>query len=496
MEKNQNNKENNDQENEFSENNEEYSNSEEEYQEEETNQTNLLQNILQDRKKLILIVVIVIFFFSSIYLIFFKQSKPKNIEQSQINESQALPEKEKILINENALNNLPEIKTPELNISQNKIEDILLNNNDQILIEKPIEPIKQNITPPTPPEKPQIKENKNESANFALPLPNAIPNNQNNSTIITLEPSKPNIQPNSPIINNPNSEDAQRKRMANVLVFANSSNPPDKKDEVLRMINGKTKTKKSGFNSISESYTGLKDRMILTGKIIDLVLESSINTEQDGILRAIVASDVYSESGFNILIPAGSRVLGNYKGEIKYGNFRVNILFNRIIRPDGVDIMLGDMKAINKLGASGIRADKVDNRLGAAFGNSMVIGALSLAALYASRQIDQFTRQDDRNLSNNSNQGNGTSISINLPGLGNNNNDNNDNSKYKSTTQDIIDKSVDPLKNHIEKMQNNLPILIVNQGRKVSMMVDKDIVFNDENAFVFYPNELDELGIK
>ena len=44
-------------------------------------------------------------------------------------------------------------------------------------------------------------------------------------------------------------------------------------------------------------------------------------------------------------------------------------------------------------------------------------------------------------------------------------------------------------------MENDKPILFINQGKKISIIVDKDIVFNDENAYVFYPGELEDMGI-
>ena len=48
------------------------------------------------------------------------------------------------------------------------------------------------------------------------------------------------------------------------------------------------------------------------GKIIDAVLETGINTDFGGEVRAVIGRDVFSESGKMILIPKGSRVFGTY----------------------------------------------------------------------------------------------------------------------------------------------------------------------------------------
>lgn len=48
------------------------------------------------------------------------------------------------------------------------------------------------------------------------------------------------------------------------------------------------------------------------GKMLDVIIESTVNTDFGGEIRAIISRDVYSEWGRNILIPKGSRVLGTY----------------------------------------------------------------------------------------------------------------------------------------------------------------------------------------
>ena len=44
------------------------------------------------------------------------------------------------------------------------------------------------------------------------------------------------------------------------------------------------------------------------GKMLDAIIESAVNTDFGGEIRAIISRDVYSEWGRNILIPKGSRI--------------------------------------------------------------------------------------------------------------------------------------------------------------------------------------------
>ena len=102
------------------------------------------------------------------------------------------------------------------------------------------------------------------------------------------------------------------------------------------------------------------DKTVLQGKLIDAVLETAINTDIPGTLRAIVTRDVYSESGTNILIPKASRLVGSYEAQIKPGQTRVNITWNRLIRPDGIDIAINSI-GTDQLGRAGVAAN-VDNK--------------------------------------------------------------------------------------------------------------------------------------
>lgn len=126
------------------------------------------------------------------------------------------------------------------------------------------------------------------------------------------------------------------------------------------------------------------DSLILQGKVIDAVLETAIDSDLPGRLRAIVARDVYAESGKRILIPKGSRLIGAFdeRNEPRFGQSRVLIVWSRVIRPDGIDAVLDEgsesMIATDFLGRPGARGE-IDNRFAEIFGSAVLISSLTVA---------------------------------------------------------------------------------------------------------------------
>ena len=127
--------------------------------------------------------------------------------------------------------------------------------------------------------------------------------------------------------------------------------------------------------------TGL-DRLVPQGAIIGAVMETALNSDLPGYARAITSRDVRSFDGSTILIPAGSRVIGQYKSGIAQGASRVFVLWTRLIRPDGVSIELAS-PAVDDLGRGGL-GGKVNRhflrRYGGAILTSVISGGISAAA--------------------------------------------------------------------------------------------------------------------
>jgi len=117
---------------------------------------------------------------------------------------------------------------------------------------------------------------------------------------------------------------------------------------------------------------------VTQGTLIPAVLETAINTDVPGYVRAIVSADVRSFDGRHILVPRSSRLIGQYKSGLSAGQKRAYVIWTRLIRPDGVSVNLGS-PAIGFGGETGL-AGKVNSHFFERFGSAMllsVVGGLS-----------------------------------------------------------------------------------------------------------------------
>jgi type IV secretion system protein TrbI len=100
---------------------------------------------------------------------------------------------------------------------------------------------------------------------------------------------------------------------------------------------------------------------IKAGWDIPGVLEQAMNSDLPGEVKALVRSNVYdTATGKYLLIPQGSRLLGTYNSHVTYGQKGLQVIWTRIIYPDGSAIDLDGMVGADAKGNSGFRFD-VDN---------------------------------------------------------------------------------------------------------------------------------------
>ncbi len=132
------------------------------------------------------------------------------------------------------------------------------------------------------------------------------------------------------------------------------------------------------------------DAIVPQGAVIPAVMETAINSDLPGLARAMVTRDVKSFDGKAVLIPRGSRVIGQYKSGVAMGASRVFVIWTRVIRPDGVSIQIGS-PAADPLGRGGL-AGKVDRHFFTRFGGSILTSVLSagVAAVSNTRANSQI----------------------------------------------------------------------------------------------------------
>lgn len=120
---------------------------------------------------------------------------------------------------------------------------------------------------------------------------------------------------------------------------------------------------------------------VTQGTMIPAVLETAINTDVPGYVRAVVSQDVRSFDGKKVLIPRSSRLIGQYQSGVQQGQKRAYVIWQRLIRPDGASINIAS-PAVAFDGTTGLAGD-VDSHFFKRFGSAMllsVVGGLGALA--------------------------------------------------------------------------------------------------------------------
>lgn len=116
--------------------------------------------------------------------------------------------------------------------------------------------------------------------------------------------------------------------------------------------------------------------LLQAGTIIPVALITGVDTTlAGGTVVAQVRQNLYDTvTGQHLLVPKGSKLLGEYVSNPAYGQRRIMLVFNRIIRPNGSSILLSRFNAADLMGHSGVVGD-VDNHW------SRVLGAAAISTL-------------------------------------------------------------------------------------------------------------------
>ncbi len=122
--------------------------------------------------------------------------------------------------------------------------------------------------------------------------------------------------------------------------------------------------------------------LVPEGATVRATLETALDSDLPGYARAVVSRDVRSFDGRNVLIPRGSRVIGQYKAATALGASRVFVIWTRLIRPDGASIALAS-PAADDLGRAGL-SGKVDRHFLQRFGGAILLSVLNGAIAAAS----------------------------------------------------------------------------------------------------------------
>lgn len=100
--------------------------------------------------------------------------------------------------------------------------------------------------------------------------------------------------------------------------------------------------------------------VVQAGTVIPAALLTGIQSDLPGQVTAQVTEHVYdTPTGRFLLIPQGSRLIGQYDSQIAFGQKRVLLVWNRVLLPDGKSIVLERQQGADAQGFSGLE-DEVD----------------------------------------------------------------------------------------------------------------------------------------
>ena len=115
---------------------------------------------------------------------------------------------------------------------------------------------------------------------------------------------------------------------------------------------------------------------VFEGTVLEAVLTNRLNGSFSGPVNCMLTTNVYSHDRQQLLIPQGTRVLGEVRRVTMLGQERLAVFFHRLIMPDGYSLNLDKFEGLNQIGETGLR-DQVNHHYVQVFGMSLAIGAIA-----------------------------------------------------------------------------------------------------------------------
>tara|TARA_R110000868_G_scaffold259743_7_gene517992 strand:- start:4243 stop:5484 length:1242 start_codon:yes stop_codon:yes gene_type:complete len=132
--------------------------------------------------------------------------------------------------------------------------------------------------------------------------------------------------------------------------------------------------------------------IVQAGSIIPAALLTGIQSDLPGQITAQVTQNVYdSPTGRILLIPQGSRLIGEYDSEVSAGQSRVLLAWDRLILPGGRSILLDRQPGADASGTAGIR-DGVNYHWGNMLKAALISTLLGVGTELATDSDDELVR--------------------------------------------------------------------------------------------------------
>lgn len=216
----------------------------------------------------------------------------------------------------------------------------------------------------------------------AVPVANPAPQAR-----VTSEPLRPIAEPLPPLMERVPTEPPlpQRSATGSPLVIDTGTGPDAGGPEAGRRTVAANGSHTGSVTRMRASAFANPSVTVPQGYLIPAVLETGFDSTKAGYARAVVSRDVRGFDGKNILIPRGSRLIGESDAAIARGQNRALITWTRLIRPDGMTITL-DSPAVDPAGRTGVAASVNTHFLGR-FGDALLQSTFAIGQALAGRAV-------------------------------------------------------------------------------------------------------------
>lgn len=158
---------------------------------------------------------------------------------------------------------------------------------------------------------------------------------------------------------------------------ANAASDLTSQDHKLAFLNGNIDRRTTSPDRVQPPASPY---VLQAGALIPASLITGLRSDLPGQVTAQVTEDVYdSPTGKTLLVPQGSRLVGQYDAQIAFGQSRALLVWNRLIMPNGKSIVLERQPGADTEGYAGLE-DEVDNHWGTLFKAAILSTVLSVGS--------------------------------------------------------------------------------------------------------------------
>ena len=233
-------------------------------------------------------------------------------------------------------------------------------------------------------------------------------------------------------------EELQARIASPIIAFGGSGSGNNETAAQQRRLDGDTDFVRNGAEPAEVTQAQLivnPSNTVVQGTMIQAVLETAIDSSLAGQVRAMVSEDVHAYDGSRILIPRGARLIGRYQSGLDIAQQRVTIAWDRIILPSNQTVEISAFGG-DELGRSGTTGF-VDSRFGTRFGSAALISLIGALPAVAAQNTEDEIASDV------------------IEGIG----------------EDLQDSAQSVIGEYLSVS----PVIYVDQGASVTVMVDRDL---------------------